>query len=102
MPPTSRRRSGQTQTFDLNGNLTGDGANTHTWDARNQLASIAGPIPARFVYGPSGRRQRKTVNGTVTDFVYDGLNPVKEVVGATTVNLLTGLGIDEYLTRTVG
>jgi RHS repeat-associated protein len=94
--------SGQTQTFDLNGNLTGDGTNTYTWDARNQLASISGPTPASFVYDPLGRRQRKTVNGTVTDFVYDGLNPVKEVVGATTVSLLTGLGIDEYLTRTVG
>jgi RHS repeat-associated protein len=34
--------------------------------------------------------------------VYDGLNPVKQAVGATTVNLLTGLGIDEYLTRTTG
>jgi RHS repeat-associated protein len=38
----------------------------------------------------------------LTDFVYDGLTPVKEAVGATTVNLLTGLGIDEYLTRTSG
>jgi len=93
---------GQSQTFDLNGNLTGDGTNTYTWDARNQLASIAGPTPASFVYDPLGRRQRKTINGTVTDFVYDGLNPVKEAVGATTVNLLTGLGIDEYLTRTTG
>jgi RHS repeat-associated protein len=93
---------GQTQTFDLNGNLTGDGTNTYTWNVRNQLASIAGPTPASFVYDPLGRRQRKTINGTITDFVYDGLNPVKEATGATTVNLLTGLGIDEYLTRTTG
>jgi YD repeat-containing protein len=84
--------NGQAQTFDLNGNLTGDGTNTYTWDVRNQLASISGPVPASFVYDPVGRRrQRKTINGTATDFVYDGLNPVKEVVGATTVNLLTGL-----------
>ena len=27
-------------TFDLNGNLTGDGVNNYSWDARNQLASI--------------------------------------------------------------
>ena len=92
----------QAQTYDLNGNLTGDGTNTYTWNARNQLASIAGPVPASFVYDPLGRRQRKTINGTTTDFVYDGLNPVKQAVGATTVNVLTGLGIDEYLTRTTG
>jgi RHS repeat-associated protein len=94
--------NGQTQTFDLNGNLTVDGTNTYTWNVRNELASISGPVPASFVYDPFGRRQRKTISGTVTDFVYDGLNPVKEAVGATTVNLLTGLGIDEHLTRTVG
>jgi hypothetical protein len=33
--------------------------------------------------------------------VYDGLNPVQEKSGATvTANLLTGLGIDEFFTRT--
>ncbi len=91
---------GQTLTYDLNGNLTGDGMNTYTWNARNQLASLTGPIAGSFVYDAFGRRQRKTVDGTITDFVYDGLNPVREAVGANTVDLLTGLGIDEYLTRT--
>jgi RHS repeat-associated protein len=94
--------NGQTQTYDLNGNLTGDGTNTYTWAARNRLVSISGPVPASFVYDALGRRQRKTINGTVTDFVYDRLNPVKETVGAATVDLVTGLGIDEYLTRTSG
>jgi RHS repeat-associated protein len=36
-------------------------------------------------------------------FLYDGLNPVQEKNGATvTANLLTGLGIDEFFTRTNG
>jgi RHS repeat-associated protein len=91
---------GQTLTYDLNGNLTGDGTNTYTWNARHQLASISGPLPASFVYDPFGRRQRKTVDGVITDVVYDGLNPVRQAVGTDTVDLLTGLGIDEYLTRT--
>jgi RHS repeat-associated protein len=44
-----------------------------------------------------------TVQGTTTNFVYDGLNPVQEKNGATvTANLLTGLGIDEFFTRTDG
>jgi hypothetical protein len=39
----------------------------------------------------------------MTDFVYDRLNPVQEKNGATvTANLLTGLGIDEFFTRTDG
>jgi RHS repeat-associated protein len=41
------------------------------------------------------------VNGVVINYVYDGLNPVQEKNGATvTANLLTGLGIDEFFTRT--
>ncbi len=91
---------GQTLTYDLNGNLTTDGTNTYTWNARNQLASLTGPIAGSFVYDALGRRQRKTLDGVITDFVYDGLNPVREAVGVNTVDLLTGLGIDEYFTRT--
>ena len=90
---------GQTLTYDLNGNLTGDGTNTYTWTARNQLAMITGPVPASFVYDGSGRRMRKTINGTITDFLYDGANPIQEVSGAAATSLLTGLGIDEYFLR---
>ncbi len=67
---------GQTLTYDLNGNLTGDGTNSYTWNAWNQLASLTGPIAGSFVYDGFGRRQRKTIDGVITDFVYDGLNPV--------------------------
>ncbi len=46
----------------------------------------------------------KTVSGTTTQFLYDGLNPVQELNGAAppsqTANLLTGLRIDEYFART--
>ncbi|MBF6568526.1 MAG: RHS repeat-associated core domain-containing protein [Candidatus Binataceae bacterium] len=46
----------------------------------------------------------KNLGGGVTQFVYDGLNPVQELDGANppnvTANLLTGLGIDERFTRT--
>jgi RHS repeat-associated protein len=44
------------------------------------------------------------IGGTTTQFLYDGLNPVQELDGASTphvtANLLTGLGIDERFTRT--
>jgi RHS repeat-associated protein len=97
-----------TETFDLNGNLatsTDAGVTTtYAWNARNQLTGISGPgLTASFTYDSFGRRTGKTINGTTTNFVYDGLNPVQEKSGATvTANLLTGLGIDEFFTRTDG
>ena len=45
------------------------------------------------MYDPLERRAAKTVNGATTQFVYDGLNPVQELDGASppnqTANLLT-------------
>jgi RHS repeat-associated protein len=96
--------NGQTLTYDLNGNLTGDGTNTYTWDARNHLSAISGAVTAGFVYDALGRRTKKTIAGATTQFFYDGLNPVQELDGATpanvTANLLAGLNIDERFTRT--
>jgi RHS repeat-associated protein len=94
---------GQTFTYDDNGNLTGDGVNTYTWDARDRLTAITGGVAATFAYDPFGRRTRKTISGQTTDYLYDWDNPVQELPdGAVLANLLTGLGIDEYFTRTDG
>jgi YD repeat-containing protein len=88
-------------TYDLNGNLTSDGTNTYTWDARNRLMSISDGSAASFQYDPLGRRTSRTVNSSQTGVLHDGVNPVQELTGTTvTANLLTGLGVDEYLTRT--
>ena len=85
---------GQTLTYDANGNLTNDGTNTYTWDARNHLSAISGGITASFQYDPFGRRALKTVNSVTTQFLYDGPNPVQELDGSSpanvTANLLTG------------
>ena len=88
--------------YDANGNLTSDGVRAYVWNARNQLASIAGPgLAASFQYDALGRRIRKTVNGTTTEFLHDGLNIVQEVsAGLPPINLLNGLGIDECFVRT--
>ncbi len=90
---------GATLTYDANGNLTTDGTNTYIWNARNQLVSISGPVPASFQYDPFGRRVSKTIVG-MTQYLYDGANPVQELSGTTaSANLLTG-GLDEYFQRT--
>ena len=92
---------GTSFTYDDNGNLTSDGVRSYTWNARNQLASLTGPVNGSFAYDAVGRRRAKTIGGTTTQFLYDGLNPVQELSGGTpTANLLTGLGIDEYFART--
>jgi RHS repeat-associated protein len=93
--------NGTPQTYDPNGNLTNDGTNTYSWDARNHLTAIAGPSSTTFAYDPLGRRDLKTINGLSTQFLYDGLNPVQEIQnGAPSANLITGLGVDEYFQRT--
>jgi RHS repeat-associated protein len=98
---------GATMTFDPNGNLAtrvdGSGTTTYTWNARDQLTGLSGPgLAATFGYDGLRRRRTKTINGARTDFLYDGLNPIQEGIlpAAPSANLLTGLGIDEFLTRT--
>jgi len=96
--------NGAALSYDLNGNLIGDGTNAYSWDARNHLVGITGGSTAGFVYDAFGRRMSKNINGSITQFEYDGLNPVQELDGANpanvTANLLTGLGIDERFSRT--
>jgi RHS repeat-associated protein len=88
-------------TYDANGNVTSDGTRSYTWNARNQLASLTGPVNGSFAYDGVGRRRSKTIGGTTTQFLYDGLNPVQELAGGTpSANLLTGVAIDEFFTRT--
>lgn len=91
---------GTTFTYDDNGNLTNDGTKTYTWNARNQLAGLSGGVAASFAYDGIGRRRAKTVSGASTGFLYDGLNTVQELVsGSPSANILPGLGIDEWWTR---
>ena len=95
----------KTLAYDDNGNLQSvtdsNGTTLYQWNARNQLIGINGPsVNASFVYDGAGRRQKKTVNGSLTEFLYDGVNPVQETSGTTVLaNILPGLGIDEFLTR---
>jgi hypothetical protein len=48
--------NGVSLSYDPNGNLTADRANTYTWDARNHLSTIGGA-------GERGLRLRRLANG---------------------------------------
>ena len=58
---------------------------------------------ASFAYDGLGRRLSKTVGGTTNKYLYDGANVVQEQNSSNTAtaNLLTSLGIDETLSRSV-
>ena len=87
---------GATLTYDDNGNLTNDGVNIYRWDARNRLIGISDGSTASFTYDPLGRRASKTLNGTSTQFVYDGNDITAEIGGeAVTASYLRNLNIDE-------
>jgi RHS repeat-associated protein len=80
--------NGATLTYDGAGNLMSDGANSYSWNARKQLASVSGAASASFLYGADGQR---TSNASGVSFLYDGNNPVQELSGTTvTANLQTG------------
>jgi RHS repeat-associated protein len=90
--------------FDANGNLASTtdpaGATTFAWDARNRLAGLTGPNGiASFTYDPLGRRRAKTINGQLTQYLYDGHDVLQELAAAAPVNYLRGLNIDEALVR---
>jgi RHS repeat-associated protein len=81
--------------YDANGGMLSDGANTFTWDARNNLSALNG---SSLQYDAFGRR---TQNSAGTSFLYDSLNAVQELSGATvTSNMLTG-NVDEIFSRSI-
>jgi RHS repeat-associated protein len=87
-------------TYDANGSLTSDAVTGYSWNARNEMSGTTGGISASFGYDGFGRRRSKTVNGTTTQFLYDGPNQVQELAsGVPTANALTGIRLDEYFLR---
>jgi YD repeat-containing protein len=77
----------KTLTYDNNGNLSSivdaNGTTLYTWNARNHLTGLSSPaLGASFAYDGLVRREQKTVNSFLTEFLFDGVNPVQESSGA--------------------
>lgn len=96
--------AGATLQYDANGNLTNDGVNTYTWDARNRLIGISGGVTASFSYDALGRRTQKTLStqssALSTGFLYDGNDIAAEIGGgAVSASYLRSLRVDEPFVR---
>jgi RHS repeat-associated protein len=91
--------------YDLNGNMTADGQNAFSWNVRNQLVALTpdGGTANTFVYDAFGRRQKKVINGTETDFLFDqNGNLAAELTDGGeyfTATDLSGVGADELVCR---
>jgi RHS repeat-associated protein len=95
-----------TATSDSRGNLTYDPSNaaTYAWNERNQLASAAaGSGTSSFKYDALGRRVSVTPAGGVsTQFAYDGQNVAREISAGGNADLLAGMALDDWFSRTQG
>jgi len=85
--------------YDPNGNMTSDGVNSYTWNARNQLASMNLGANS-FTYDAYGRRIGKTISSTTTNYLYDGPNVIQELSGSSVTANLLSRGLDQVFTRT--
>ena len=86
--------------YDVNGNLTADGAGmTYTYDMENRLVTTGG-VASTLTYDVLARLARVAVAGTTTDFLYDGDALVGEYVGTTlTRRYVHSGGVDEPLVQ---
>ncbi|MDB0047794.1 DUF4225 domain-containing protein, partial [Porticoccaceae bacterium] len=97
--------AGNTLTYDANGNLTGDGVWTYSYDVENMLKSAAkSGTTATYNYDPLGRRANKVVNGTTTTFLNDGVEEIADYNSSGTLlrRYVHGPGVDEYLLMYTG
>lgn len=95
---------GNQLSYDNNFNQTGYGAQTTSFNALNQLISVANPASghsASFIYDGLGRCVRRTIDGVPRLFTYDEWNPIMEwdQGGSSVAVNIYGAKADEILAR---
>jgi len=99
------RIRGNSISYDASGNLTSDGVWRYTYDAENMLIAAARPgLSASYLYDPLGRRSAKSVDGTLTTFLHDGVEEIGDynASGNLLRRYVHGPGVDEYLVMYMG
>jgi YD repeat-containing protein len=86
-------------TYDNNGNLTSDGANTYTsYDRANRLREVTnGTTTIQYAYDGMGRRVSQTVDSLITRYLLD-VQPGLELV----IDVTTGSSTDRYVHGPMG
>lgn len=89
---------------ELNLTQTLDGATLYRYDGFNRQTSVqTNGMTASYTYLPNGLRHSKTVNGTMTEFVWDGNQTVLELVdGAVAAKYVRGLNLVASIVRNAG
>lgn len=75
--------AGKTFSYDLHGNLTGDGTTVFAYDVENRLISTTGSAVSTLKYDPLGRLYQLIIGAVTTNFLYDGDAVVAEYSGST-------------------
>lgn len=92
--------AGASLTHDTNGNLSGDGVWTYTYDTDNRLKSASKTgLAATLAYDAEGRLRQTVIAGGTTNLAYDGSDLVAEYdsVGTLLRRYVHGSGVDEPL-----
>jgi RHS repeat-associated protein len=92
--------------YDLNGNMSYDGFNTMSFDEENRLKTTTRTGgSASYAYDAFDRRVSKTVNGVVTNFIFDGqevIGDYNNADGSVIAQYVYGNELDEVLTMQKG
>jgi RHS repeat-associated protein len=85
--------NGLLYTWDENGNLLSDGANTNTYDHATRLVGVTNGIDTyAFAYNGLGDRLQQTVNAVITNYTVDLNNGLTQVLSDGTNAYLYGQG----------
>ncbi|QLQ13381.1 MAG: hypothetical protein HZY74_08945 [Brevundimonas sp.] len=61
--------------------MTSDGVNTYSWTFGNRMSGASGSFgTATYAYDADNRRTRKTVNGTVTRYLWSGADELGTIM----------------------
>ena len=89
--------------YDANGNMVLRDTVAYSYDQKNRLVLVTGTPEGTvdYSYDALDRRVSKVINGTATQYLYDGLNIVAEedASGGVTAFYVMGLNIDKPLAR---
>jgi RHS repeat-associated protein len=71
-------RNASSYTNDANGNTLTGGGRTNSWDGQNRLTQcVFNGNTSNLVYSTDGLRRQSTMNGTTTNYVFDGQSAVR-------------------------